>query len=107
MDNTTNKLYYSIGEVSEMFGVNSSLIRFWEKEFTGLKPKKNKKGNRLFTAKDIELLKKIYILVKDKGYTLDGAKQQLKNGEEPLVHAEIIDKLTEIRNELTRLSREL
>ena len=61
-----------------MFGVNASLIRFWEKEFTVIQPKKNKKGNRLFTPKDIENFNKIYQLVKIKGYTLDGAKNALK-----------------------------
>ena len=80
--NTENltKLYYSIGEVAEMFDVKTSLIRFWEKEFTQLKPKKNKKGNRLFTVKDIEKLNYIFILVKEQGFTLDGAKFQLKKG---------------------------
>ena len=80
--NTENltKLYYSIGEVAEMFDVKTSLIRFWEKEFTQLKPKKNKKGNRLFTVKDIEKLNCIFILVKEQGFTLDGAKIQLKKG---------------------------
>lgn len=80
-DNLT-KLYYSIGEVADMFEVNTSLIRFWEKEFTQLKPKKNKKGNRLFTVKDIDKLNSIYILVKEQGFTLDGAKSQLKKGVE-------------------------
>jgi DNA-binding transcriptional MerR regulator len=74
-----NKLYYSIGEVAELFQVNTSLIRFWEKEFTVLKPKKNKKGNRMFTVKDIANIEQIYILVKERGYTLDGAKKALKN----------------------------
>jgi len=73
------KLYYTIGEVSNMFDVNSSLIRFWEKEFTIIQPKKNKKGNRLFTIKDIENFNKIYQLVKIQGYTLDGAKNALKS----------------------------
>lgn len=73
------KLYYSIGEVANIFDVNTSLIRFWEKEFPTVKPKKNKKGNRLFTPKDIVKLDKIYTLVKEKGYTLDGAKKALKN----------------------------
>ena len=63
-----------------MFDVKTSLIRFWEKEFTQLKPKKNKKGNRLFTVKDIEKLNCIFILVKEQGFTLDGAKIQLKKG---------------------------
>lgn len=72
------KLYYSIGEVAKLFDVNTSLIRFWEKEFPQIQPKKNSKGNRLFTVKDIELFNKIYQLVKQEGYTLDGAKKALK-----------------------------
>jgi DNA-binding transcriptional MerR regulator len=74
------KLYYTIGEVAEMFNVNTSLIRFWEKEFTIIQPKKNKKGNRLFTPKDIINFNKIYHLVKEQGFTLEGAKNALKNG---------------------------
>ena len=70
----TEKLYYSISEVSDMFEVNASTIRFWEKEFDILKPTKNKKGNRLFTQKDIENLRLIVHYVKEKGYTLNGAK---------------------------------
>lgn len=73
------KLYYSIGEVAAIFEVNTSLIRFWEKEFVIIQPKKNKKGNRLFTVKDIEHFNKIYQLVKMEGYTLDGAKKALKS----------------------------
>lgn len=72
------KLYYTIGEVADMFEVNTSLIRFWEKEFSIIQPKKNKKGNRLFTPKDIQNFNKIYDLVKVKGFTLDGAKRELK-----------------------------
>ncbi len=75
----TVKLYYSIGEVAAMFGVNTSLIRFWEKEFDIIKPNKTKKGNRLFSAEDIENFKKIFILVKGEGHTLQGAKEKLKN----------------------------
>jgi len=74
----TQKLYYSIGEVADMFGVNTSLIRFWENEFDILKPSKTKKGNRLFTAQDIENIKVIFKLVKGEGYTLQGAKEKLK-----------------------------
>ncbi|MCX6273312.1 MAG: MerR family transcriptional regulator [Bacteroidetes bacterium] len=73
------KLYYSIGEVAEIFEVNSSLIRFWEKEFPILKPAKNKKGNRLFTKEDIENLRLIFHLVKEKGFTLQGARDWMKN----------------------------
>ncbi|MBR4264973.1 MAG: MerR family transcriptional regulator [Bacteroidales bacterium] len=74
-----DKLFYTIGEVAKMFDVNASLIRYWEKEFTIIKPKKNAKGNRLFTKKDIENFHKIYYLVKERGMTLEGAKQHLKN----------------------------
>ena len=70
-----DKRYYKIGEVAKAFGVNTSLIRFWENEFEVLKPKKNKKGNRLFTPEDLENLKMIYFLVKEKGFTLEGAKK--------------------------------
>ena len=73
-----NKMYYTMGEVSVMFDVNASLIRFYEKEFEVLKPKKNKKGNRLFTPEDVENLKVIFHLIRDKGYTLNGAKEHLK-----------------------------
>lgn len=72
------KLYYTIGEVAEMFNVNTSLIRFWEKEFKQIKPKKNSKGNRLFTVKDIQIFAQIYQLVKVEGFTLDGAKKMLR-----------------------------
>jgi DNA-binding transcriptional MerR regulator len=73
------KLYYTIGEVADMFQVNASLIRFWEKEFSIIQPKKNKKGNRLFTPKDITNFNKIYHLVKIQGYTLDGAKKAIRS----------------------------
>lgn len=76
--NLPEKRYYKIGEVADAFGVNASLIRFWEKEFKVIKPKKNAKGNRLFTKEDIENFKLIYNLVKERGFTLDGAKQKLK-----------------------------
>lgn len=74
-----NKMYYSMGEVSELFDVNQSLIRFYEKEFDILQPKKNKKGNRYFTPEDVENLKIILNLIRDKGYTLNGAREYLKN----------------------------
>lgn len=72
------KLYYSIGEVADMFKVNTSLLRYWEKEFTMLHPKKNLKGERHYTKKDIEAFRVVYHLVKEKGFTLNGAKQYLK-----------------------------
>lgn len=107
------KLYYSIGEVAEMFDVNTSLIRFWEKEFTVLKPKKNKKGNRLFTEKDLENLKLIYDLVKVKGFTLDGAKLQLRKKDEEFMPQEVaapsndvVDRLEQIKKKLIALGAE-
>ena len=78
------KRYYKIGEVAKAFGVNTSLIRFWEKEFEIIRPKKNKKGNRLFTPEDIKNFKLIYNLVKERGFTLDGAKQKLKKNQKTL-----------------------
>ena len=80
------KKYYSIGEVAEMLKVATSLIRFWETEFDIIKPKKNRKGNRQFTKEDIENVKLIYHLVKDRGYTLQGAKVLLKSSSNPLKH---------------------
>jgi len=106
------KLYYSIGEVAGMFDVNASLIRFWEKEFTIIKPKKNKKGNRLFTPKDILNFNKIYSLVKEQGYTLEGAKLALKSGElnddqsvgKPTAnHTDTIARLEKIKTRLVAL----
>ena len=108
LDLEITKLYYSIGEVSEMFDVNASLIRFWEKEFSIIKPKKNKKGNRLFTAKDIENLRKIYDLVKVQGFTLEGAKAQLKNKTEVVAEASsVLLKLEDIKSKLILLKKEL
>lgn len=100
------KLYYSIGEVAEMFDVNTSLIRFWEKEFTAIKPKKNKKGNRLFTPKDIVNFDRIFDLVKEKGYTLEGAKLALKSGykpEEQFTTEDLIDRLETVKHKLLAL----
>jgi DNA-binding transcriptional MerR regulator len=72
------KTYYGIGEVAKMFGVNTSLIRFWETEFDIIKPHKNKKGNRLFTQHDVDNFHIIFHLVKERGFTLQGAKNKLK-----------------------------
>ena len=102
------KLYYNIGEVAEAFEVNTSLIRFWEKEFDIIKPKKNKKGNRKFTPQDIEHFELIYHLVKERGFTLDGAKQHLKEHKpETLSKFEMIRKLKKIKSELQALKSNL
>ncbi len=102
------KLYYSIGEVAEMFGVNTSLIRFWEKEFNMIQPKKNRKGNRMFTPKDIELLQVIYHLLRERGYTIEGAKKKLKdNREDTLRVADLVNKLQYVRAELAKIKTQL
>lgn len=75
------KKYYTIGEVASMFNVSTSLLRFWENEFTAIKPKKNKKGVRQYTKEDIEAIRTVHFLVKEKGYTLTGAKEYLKMNE--------------------------
>jgi|TARA_B110000467_G_C18292903_1_gene465998 DNA-binding transcriptional MerR regulator len=107
-DKPIEKLYYSIGEVAEMFEVNVSLLRFWEKEFDILKPKKNKKGNRMFTVKDLDNLKIIYHLVKERGFTLDGAKKKLKdNKSDTINNIEIVNRLKDIRQFLVELREEL
>ena len=98
------KLYYSIGEVAKMFDVNTSLVRFWEKEFDILKPKKNAKGNRLFTRKDVDNLKVIFHLVKERGFTLDGAKKKLReNKGDTIENEEIVERLKDIRGFLVEL----
>ncbi|RED47899.1 MerR family transcriptional regulator [Seonamhaeicola aphaedonensis] len=100
--------YYSIGEVAKAFGVNTSLIRFWEKEFDVLKPKKNAKGNRKFTPEDIKNLKFIYHLVKERGFTLEGAKIHLKEDKkEALSNFEIISKLENIKDQLIKIKEHL
>lgn len=102
------KRYYKIGEVAKAFDVNTSLIRFWEKEFDIIKPKKNAKGNRLFTAEDIANLKLIFNLVKERGFTLEGAKQKLKkNPDATIHHHEIISKLEAVKSELVKIKNQL
>jgi DNA-binding transcriptional MerR regulator len=102
------KRYYKIGEVAKAFNVNASLIRFWEGEFDIIKPKKNAKGNRLFTQQDIENFKLIYNLVKERGFTLDGAKQKLKQDPEKVVNnQEIISRLEAVKAELIKIKSQL
>jgi DNA-binding transcriptional MerR regulator len=102
------KLYYSIGEVADMLNVNASLLRYWEKEFDILKPKKNAKGDRFFTKGDIEKIKLIYHLVKEKGYTLEGAKVRLKsNAEQEEKKYKLIEKLRKVRKFLDDLKEQL
>ena len=98
-----DKLYYSIGEVAKAFNVNASLLRFWEKEFDVISPKKNKKGNRYFTPEDIKNLKLIYHLVKERGYTLEGAKTALQEKVTIKEEVELIARMEYIRSELVKL----
>ncbi len=88
MDRNTSeltKLYYTIGEVADMFDVSKSLIRYWESEFSILKPHKNSKGDRRFTKQNIEQLEMIYHLVKEKGFTLEGAKKEIRSNKNSLI----------------------
>jgi DNA-binding transcriptional MerR regulator len=102
------KRYYKIGEVAKAFNVNTSLVRFWEKEFDIIKPKKNAKGNRLFTQEDIKNFKLIFSLVKERGFTLDGAKQKLKkNPESTIDNQDIITRLEAVKAELVKIKNQL
>ncbi|MBI1222422.1 MAG: MerR family transcriptional regulator [Bacteroidetes bacterium] len=104
MELNPERLYYSISEVAEMLGTSQSQIRFWEKEFSMLKPKKNKKGNRQFTPDDIRLLKTIHHLVKDQGYTLQGANDKLKSDHRlEKKRIDVIDTLKNLKSFLEEL----
>ncbi|TVZ52208.1 MerR family transcriptional regulator [Dokdonia sp. Hel_I_53] len=106
--NLPEKLYYSIGEVAKAFDVNTSLIRFWEKEFDVITPKKNARGARKFTPEDIKNLGLIYHLVKERGFTLEGAKTHLKEGKkEILSNFEIISKLETVKAQLLEIKKDL
>lgn len=106
--NLPDKRYYRIGEVAKAFNVNASLIRFWDKEFDVIKPKKNNKGNRMFTTDDIKNLQMIYHLVKEKGFTLDGARKKLKsNPEKTKGNYAIISRLETIKGELIKIKNQL
>ena len=105
-----DKLFYSMGEVAEMFDVNTSLIRHWESQFSILRPKRNKKGNRLFSPQDVENLKMIYHLVKERGMTLEGAKKALRKApSESGVDrdAELMERLQRIRALLVEVREDL
>lgn len=102
------KRYYTIGEVAKAFGVNTSLIRFWEKEFEIINPKKNAKGSRKFSKEDVNTLELIYHLVKERGFTLEGARQKLKEEKQKtLSNFEIINKLERVKQALMALKNEL
>lgn len=102
------KLYYSIGEVAEQFNVAPSLIRFWESEFEIIQPKKNRKGNRQFTKEDIDNVRTIYHLVKEKGFTLQGAKEMLKNDTQSVRDKmELLESLKKVRSFLVEVREKL
>jgi len=106
--NLPDKRYYRIGEVAKAFNVNASLIRFWDKEFDAIKPKKNNKGNRLFTQEDIKNIQMIYHLVKEKGFTLEGARKKLKSKPEKIKdNHSIISRLEAIKAELNQIKNQL
>jgi DNA-binding transcriptional MerR regulator len=108
MKEEIQKRYYSIGEIAERFGVNASLIRFWETEFDMLQPKKNKKGDRQFTQKDIDCIQNIYHLVKEKGFTLQGARETLKaKAQSQSQKAQMIESLQNLKSFLIELRANL
>ena len=102
------KLYYSIREVAEMFGVNESLIRYWEKEFPDIAPKRAGGKIRQYTKEDVESIRQVYYLVKEKGMTLAGAKQQMKQNKEGVRNTtKLVKRLKQIRDELVSIRKEL
>lgn len=107
-DENSSKVYYNIGEVAKMFNVNTSLLRFWEKEFPQLKPFKNTKKTRYYTKEDIQLIENIYFLVKEKGYTIAGAKQKL-TADKKIVerNSQICNSLQDIKHFLLQLKQQL
>ena len=107
-ENILTKLYYTIGDVSDMFSVNDSTLRYWETEFSQLKPKKNRKGDRRYTKKDIVIIDKIYTLLKVRGFTLKGAKEELKvQIKEENQKNKVITRLKRIKKGLEKIKDEL
>lgn len=104
-----NKLYHSIGDVSKMLEVNTSKLRFWEKEFPEIKPHKNQRGVRFYTQEDIDLLKRILYLTDSCGFTLEGAREQIKGNGRKVSdeHMQLVQNLTEVRDFLVKLKEEL
>lgn len=107
MNENQNKLYFSIGEVSEMLGVNTSKLRFWEKEFPSLKPAKYPNGTRFYTRENVTLLQRIMYLTESCGYTLDGAREQIRLDKVPDKKLEVVNTLTDVRSFLVKLKDEL
>ena len=102
------KIYYSIGEVAKIFNVNNSLIRFWEKEFDIIKPKKNSRGNRIFSKNDLKNISLIYHLLKEKKYTIQGAIKKIRENKDGVQkNYEIIQNLKKVRSQLVEIREEL
>jgi DNA-binding transcriptional MerR regulator len=107
-DRQIEKIYFPIGEVAVMFGVNTSLIRYWEQEFDIIKPFRNKKGNRLFTQKDVDNFHVIFHLVKERGFTLQGAKEKLRmNKQDTIDSVEVVKSLQQIKSFLLDIRENL
>lgn len=110
-EKSLTKLYYTIGEVAKLFDVNTSLLRFWEKDFPNLAPKKTKNGKRLYTPKEIMNIDEVYVLVKKKGFTLDGAKKAMKSGDLPQDDSAnnnfLLEKLNGIRSKLVQIRNQM
>lgn len=103
-----HKLYYTISEVAESLHVNASLLRFWEKEFEEIEPRKNKKGNRIYTDADLKILRMVYYLVKERGFTLEGAKKKIKESRKEIEDkTELIDSLKQVRTMLLELKESI
>lgn len=103
-EKTIGRLYWTIGEVAEQLGVNTSMLRYWEKEFGTLRPKRTNKGDRLYTQDDIELVREIHTLLKDRGFTIQGAKEHLRGAKQKVEATnEMRDRLLRIRAELIQL----
>jgi DNA-binding transcriptional MerR regulator len=107
-EKTIERIYWTIGEVAEQLEVNTSLLRYWEKEFGSLRPKRTSKGDRLYTKDDIAKVREIQMLLKDKGFTIQGAKDQLRGSRQHVDHIqEVVERLQRVRSELLALREEL
>ncbi len=107
-EKTIERIYWTIGEVAEQLEVNTSLLRYWEKEFGMLRPKRTGKGDRLYTKDDIAKVREIQVLLKDKGFTIQGAKDQLRGSRGQVDNTqELVDRLRRVRSELLALREEL
>ena len=104
---TIEKLYYTISEVADFMKLNQSVLRYWESEFEHIQPRKTKKGDRLYTQKDIDELRLIFHLLKEKGYTIEGAKKFLKESKTPNRSLQVLQSLSKIKFQLEQLKNKL